>query len=140
MNRYFIIDRETKTIIDTNALNINDADYYDKYGGTITAVNNVDMYEEAINCMIDELTSSDSDFREKLETLEALEKKITTEINALNDMTTYKILIRDSLHVGFYAITCTTNNIANFIDRRNIKEEDIIKIIKIDEEGESCGR
>lgn len=51
MNRYFIIDRINKEIIDTNNLKGD----FDQFGSSVSCVDTLDLYKEAITQIIEEI-------------------------------------------------------------------------------------
>lgn len=51
MNRYFIMDRINKEVIDTNNLKGD----FDQFGSGVSCVDTLDLYKEAITQIIDEI-------------------------------------------------------------------------------------
>lgn len=51
MNRYFILDRINKEVIDTNNLTGD----FDQSGSSVSCVDTLDLYKEAITQIIDEI-------------------------------------------------------------------------------------
>lgn len=84
MNRYFIIDRINKEVIDTNNLTGD----FDQFGSSVSCVDTLDLYKEAITQIIDEIKHA-GDIEDRKELIEELIEKLketNDEIQTADDM------------------------------------------------------
>lgn len=84
MNRYFIIDRINKEVIDTNNLTGD----FDQSGSSVSCVDTLDLYKEAIIQIIDEIKHAGNieDRKELVEELIEKLKETNDEIQTTDDM------------------------------------------------------
>ena len=71
MNRYFILDRINKEVIDTNNLKGD----FDQSGSSVSCVDTLDLYKEAITQIIDEIKQA-GNVEDRKELVEELIEKL----------------------------------------------------------------
>ena len=84
MNRYFILDRINKEVIDTNNLTGD----FDQFGSSVSCVDTLELYKEAVTQIIDDIKrAGDVEDRKELikELIEKL-KETNDEIQTAGDM------------------------------------------------------
>lgn len=91
MNRYFIIDRINKEIIDTNNLKGD----FDQFGSSVSCVDTLDLYKEAVIQIIDEIRHA-GDIEDRKELIKELIEKLEEQLKELKQ-THYEETFKDGL-------------------------------------------